>query len=540
MKKQHRKALAFSLFSEGTLIIIISLVTLLLQLISFATTWNGAKIYLEDIFPYASLLFAVAIQATAYFFSNSLRGKINILKVLALGLAMCCSTYYSYIGIYNSVNAPAIYLQENYNRISQHLERIYLEESEQLIASSQDAINTASSLIISEYTVLLSEQENIQNCRTALSEITLSYTSGLRAPKQSAYENYEDYAAAYQIYINSATQGKGAENQSSREQVLAAYGYTSMEQLNEAEQKNTAALNALMYRPDSTTAVTSAISELTSQLTAAINDTTMGQPLTSHNISRLNLLFQAASLCGYDGLSLSRLTTSLDQCARIAGDVLLAKYEELIATLPGGHITDANTMDLKASMDAQIMTALMKLNTILPQDEQLSYTNQAYLITDLYLVPIQALQQIDTRMTALFCLGVAALIDTLSVLFALSLRKKAPLWKRRLLPPYNMDDYEHLIYASLPDPFSPIPSLADFLQGFRPSPLTETEGYMLQREAKDLAGFQTLAALLCQLNLAKFIPPGFLDNDVELLLLKARFVFWANTKIYEERSMQYE
>ncbi len=540
MKKQHRKALAFSLFSEGTLIIIISLVTLLLQLISFATTWNGAKIYLEDIFPYASLLFAVAIQATAYFFSNSLRGKINILKVLALGLAMCCSTYYSYIGIYNSVNAPAIYLQENYNRISQHLERIYLEESEQLIASSQAAINTASSLIISEYTVLLSEQENIQNCRTALSEITLSYTSGLRAPKQSAYENYEDYAAAYQIYINSATQGKGAENQSSREQVLAAYGYTSMEQLNEAEQKNTAAINALMYRTDSTTAVTSAISELTSQLTAAINDTTMGQPLTSHNISRLNLLFQAASLCGYDGLSLSRLTTSLDQCARIAGDALLAKYEELIATLPGGHITDANTMDLKASMDAQIMTALMKLNTILPQDEQLSYTNQAYLITDLYLVPIQALQQMDTRMTALFCLGVAALIDTLSVLFALSLRKKAPLWKRRLLLPYNMDDYEHLIYASLPDPFSPIPSLANFLQGFRPSPLTETEGYMLQREAKDLAGFQTLAALLCQLNLAKFIPPGFLDNDVELLLLKARFVFWANTKIYEERSMQYE
>ena len=95
-----------SLFGDSALVVLISIVTLLLQSISFATTWNGSKIYLEGVFPYASLLFAVAIQATAYFFSNSLRSRLSFLKMAALCAALCCSTYYSYIGIYNSVNSP--------------------------------------------------------------------------------------------------------------------------------------------------------------------------------------------------------------------------------------------------------------------------------------------------------------------------------------------------------------------------------------------------------------------------------------------------
>ncbi len=567
MKKRPGTLKKFSLFSDGTLIIIISLVTLLLQMISFATTWNGAKIYLEDIFPYASLLFAVAIQATAYFFSNALRGRIRPLKILALCLALCCSTYYSYIGIYNSVNSPSIYLQENYMRIVQNLEHIYTEASRQTMADAQDSLNTASSLIIRKYSALVSEQENIQACRSALSEVKSSYTSGLRAPRQSAYENYEDYAAAYQFYINSASQGKGVEDQAVREQVLASYGYTSMEQLNEAEQQNAASLNALSAiatnasdsqtdpvsdpvsdqtdpDPDSVSnqadPAVAVISEMTRQLSEAINASAVGTSLTSGDLSQLNILFQTAALCGYQGLPLSQLTTSLSQCAQISGDDLLPGYDALVAELPDGKVTDANTMDLKVSMDAQIMNALIKLNTLLPLEAQLSYTDSGYIITDLYLVPMQALKQPDTRMTAVFCLGVAGLIDALSVLFAVSLRGKTPLWKKRLLPACNIEDYEPLIYASLPDSAAPTHSLSDFLQTFRPSPLTEADGYMLQSNVQELADFHTLAALLCQLNLAKIIPPGFLDNDTELLLLKARFVFWADTKIYEERSMHYE
>ena len=114
-----------TIFSENALTILVSVVTLLLQIISFATTWSGSRIYLEGVFPYASLLFAVAIQATAYFFSNSLREKVTVLKVTAMLVAMCCSTYYSYIAIYNSVNSPVRFLQESYVQIEEELTGSY-------------------------------------------------------------------------------------------------------------------------------------------------------------------------------------------------------------------------------------------------------------------------------------------------------------------------------------------------------------------------------------------------------------------------------
>lgn len=158
--------------------------TLLLQLISFATTWNGARIYLENIFPYAALCFAIAIQAISYFFSNSLRSKASILKVVTLFTALCCSTYYSYIGIYNSVNSPVIYLQEKYICIAQELTLIYNVQLEETIASAQEAVNNASAQIIAEYTTLTGVTENINSCRSALEDLTIEYTSNMRAPSK--------------------------------------------------------------------------------------------------------------------------------------------------------------------------------------------------------------------------------------------------------------------------------------------------------------------------------------------------------------------
>lgn len=561
MKTPHTSA-TFSLFSEKVLVLLISLVTLLLQLISFATTWSGSRIYLGNIFPHAPLCFAIAIQAIAYFFSNSLRGRISLLKIIALCAAICCSTYYSYIGIYNSVNSPATYLQENYVRISQELTRIYNEETGRTISDTQGAVNDASSAIIAEYTGLLEMQQTVEACQTALSQLKSTSSAGLRAPKQSSYENYEDYAAAYEAYIKSLSAAGSTETDAARQQTLSAYGFDSIEALNAAGQTNAASLSALNAALGITEGNSlDTVSALTVQLSTAINEVADGQPLNSSDITALNRLFQAAGLCGYRGTTLSQLTASLDQCARIHDNSLLAEHTTLIHALPEGALTDASMMELKATMDSEIMTALIKINSLRSPAEQISYTAPDYAITDLYLLPVEALQNTATRMTAFFCLGVAALIDMLSVLFAASLRGRKPIWKRGTLLHTNMEDYAPLIYAALPgmqippgdifldapsaqatppshSPATPAVALANFLACFRPSPQTEGDGYMLRADIQDLCNYSALAALLCQVNLAKIIPAGFCNNDRELLLLKARFVFWADTIIYEERAAE--
>lgn len=541
-RKLTKKIYHLSLFSEKALVLLISLVTLLLQLISFATTWNGAKIYLENIFPYAALCFAIAIQATAYFFSNSLRTRVSLLKVAALLAALCCSTYYSYIGIYNSVNSPVIYLQQSYTRIAQDLTITYNARMEETITSAQKALNDASAHIIAEYTALVGMEENINSCRVALEDLSIEYTSNMRAPKQSAYENYEDYAAAYQAYIDTISQNKNMELEAARQAALSSYGFSSVESLNTAQQSNTASLNALQTALELTniTDLTETLSSMMVSLSAAIQKTASGIPLTGTAVTQMNRMFRAAGLCGYEYQNVSGLLSDLHLCAQVSATALLRDYAGLVTALPEGMVTTANTMTLKASMDSEIMTALIRLNSILPENAKLSYTDETYKITDLYLIPVKALQSPDTRLTAFFSLAVAVFIDGLSVLFAISLRRRKPLWKRRTLLFNRMEEYEPLIYAALPSVDTPCHALTEFLSHFSASPQTESDGYMLRTGLQDLNSYHPLVALLCQINLAKIVPVGFLDNDnnEETLLLKARFVFWANSMIYEEKAYE--
>lgn len=546
------------LFSEASLVILISLVTLLLQAISFATTWNGSKVYLEDIFPCASLAFALAIQATAYFLSNSLRTKISFLKYTALLAAICCSTYYSYIGIYNSVNSPAGYLQQHYAQITDELTRLFDTELEKGLAEAREVINDAASHITAGYASLTGEQANLSACGEALSSVQSSYTDGLRAPKQSAYENYEDYVAAYTAYIAGMTQGTNTEAEAAKAQVLSSYGFTSMADLYAAEIENTAALRALEAALQATdtvdntgtqTAATDAsknpddtltnVARMQQDLNTAIEEASLGIPFDNTDTASLNSLLQAAKLCGYTG-DTAAVLSSIHQTAKASATPLLADYTTLTARLPEGRVTSATVMELKASMDSEILTAILTINSLLPKTAQLSVTDSRFLITDLYLVPIEALKCTNTRLTAVFCLAVAALIDMLSVLFAVSLRKRKPLWERRTLLFSHFEDYAPQIFASLPAEESAAVSLCQFLAFFRPSPETEGDGYMMRADVAAIKDYYPLVALLCQLNLAKIVPAGFLEGAEETLLIKARFIFWCNEIIYENEGEKTE
>ena len=72
------------IFKEKKLAYVAAGVSLLLQIISFLTTYQGAEYYFKGIFVLAPLLFAVAVQVVVYFLENSIRGKKNATKILAL------------------------------------------------------------------------------------------------------------------------------------------------------------------------------------------------------------------------------------------------------------------------------------------------------------------------------------------------------------------------------------------------------------------------------------------------------------------------
>ena len=362
------------------------------------------------------------------------------------------------------------------------------------------------------------------------------HSTGLRAPKQSSYANYEDYATAYQAYINSLSQSKNTETDALRISLLNSHGFASMEELNTSLQNNTASLGTLQNTLGVTeeSSLQELVSSITIELLSAIRDTSQGSLLSSKECADFDLLLQAADLSGYH-TSHTSLTSTLNQCAQLNSHTHLMDYDGLVKALPDGVVSNANVMHLKASMDAEIMGAILELNSILPEYHKLSASDSRYQIADLYFIPIIALQQEDTRLTARFSLLFAGLIDILSLLFAISLRAKKPIWKRHTLLFNHLEEYESLIYASLPAKDGSLQPLADFLAHFMPSPHTEADGYMLCGNPETLQQYNALIALLCQTNLAKLLPAGFGDNASNTLLLKARFVFWANTKIYEEQ-----
>lgn len=521
----------FNLFSERALVLLVSLVTLLLQLISFATTWDGAKVYLDGVFPYASLLFAIAIQATAYFFSNSLRKKKSFLKILALTLAICCSTYYSYIGIYNSVNSPLTYLQESYARISDTLTRQYDSQIALRLEELQSTVSGTVSRIIQKHQLLCSNLEHADACLEALDGVESDISTGMRAPKQASYANYEDYLAAYEAYINAKSSGNNLEQSASREGILASYGYADLEAVTREQSEINSKLVTLysILQVSTPEEASLALTTLSARLGEEILRASQGEYADAAFQTQLNTLQQAASILEIADFSAADMKNTMKQCASLTSSDFMASYTLLAGENP--QLKDA--MDIKGRLDSEILSALLKINTLLSEDARISLTDGAYQITDVYIIPMTALTNAETRMTALFCLVMAGLVDGLSVLFAISLRGKSPLWKKRLLPLAPMDErYLSQIYAALPPGTAPTNGFRSFLQCFAPSPETEAQGYMLRASLEELAPFSLLAALLCQINLAKIVPAE-VDNK-EYLLLKAGFVFWVNDIIYQE------
>lgn len=529
------KGKKINIFSEKSLVILVSVTTLFLQLISFFTTWNGSKIYFEGIFPFAPLCFAIAIQSTAYFFSNSLRNRISVLKICALVVAICCSTYFSYIGIYNSVNSPRTYLQEKYAQISTELKNVYEQKLKYCKIEAKNAINDANLAITEEYSKLMKEISMVEKCNAAMQEEKESNVATMKAPKVTDYEKYEDYATAYSAYVAGSKEGSNIATTADRDMILNGFGFSSVTELNELESdvfaKQNTITSALGVNSIEKENVLAVAGKYHSDLLVLIDNSAVGKPPQESDLLILNRFINAAKICGNTSVNEADILHVLNSLSRVAGQKLLLDYTELEAE-------SADEMELKAGMDGQIMSAIIKIDSM-PYSEVLPGENEEnYEIMDLYLIPIYALSDSKTRMMAFFCLGMAGLIDLLSVLFAISLKGRKPLWEKKVIFASWVDEYASQIYAMLNKEVPKEQALQEFLAAFSPSPESETEGYMMQANFDTISDWRNLLALLCQINMAKIMPAGMLENDNPTVLLKARFVFWANNEIAKTKEVR--
>ena len=206
---------------------------------------------------------------------------------------------------------------------------------------------------------------------------------------------------------------------------------------------------------------------------------------------------------------------------------LTAGFNSLAAQLPGGQVTKANAQEMKRLMSAQILAAVLRVNALAPESEALDAGSASLQITDLHLKPLVDLAAPQRQGMALFCLGLAALMDGLTLAFSLACRRRPTLLSargpRRALAE-NGQVLAAQLAASLPSGRDPLAELELFISLFSASPSTLSRGYSLAADRAALAPYERVVALLCQLDLGR-IEPG---EEGETVLLRSRFLLFAN------------
>lgn len=556
-------------FGNRTLLWLVAAVTLFLQIISFITTLNGAKVYLGGIFFLAPLLFALAIQCTVYFLSNSLRHKIAPMRLVVLAVAVVCSSYFSYIGIYNTINPPQHYLEARYEAIYRSLNSSYDSVREKFTSGVRDNTNLMVNHVTEQYTALLVRNTELQSCRDELEKVGSGITNQLRAPYRNSYEHYEDYVAAYNAYLSSISQNSGIEYSANQATVLSKYGFASQQEFAAALSAGAgkaealqASINSMAQKVGVTAAENPAVTleSLRKAMLQGLADAAVsGAPSADTEL----LYSQFANL--YTGLGGAKLPADVLADFRtgiaFAQENFMDDFQTAAAKLPAGKATQENAMELKGELDTQILRAVSVINTVSPKSTPLSAADERYIIYDLYILPLKNLVEADTAGMARFCLLMAALIDLLTVLFAVATRDRRPLLlarKTRTLT-QNGTHFAEQVYTSLllGGGENATERLGIFLERFEVSESTAKNGYSLCARKSALAGFTQLLSLLCQFNFARVIPAEayrelmrgntrgteaeplygeeesgeMVQSGDDMVLLKSSFQLWANEKL---------
>ena len=538
------------IFKDKRLAYIAAGVSLLLQLISFFTTYQGANYYFRGIIVFAPLLFAIAVQSVVYFLENSIRGRRNFFKVAALVLAMCCSSYFSYIGIYNNVNSPLTYYQTTYNDYRNQLQASYASLIKKAEKDAQKQLNQLTGDLTTIVVEWDTRQSELKDLSAELNSGSSTAVSGLDAPKQSDYPDYESYTKAYSAYVAASADSDAKRENRHARSVLKKYGYSGRQEVVanlaqlRGQQKNMKhAVKELCkflqvpYSKDIAVSMENIRACISEAMSEGSQDKTITQGI--YELVALHEQYKPKQKINADRMI---------QCIELqhsCQEELMADYKE---------ISDSDPSTCKSKLQWEISKAVTEINrvhTLLQQKTKVKAAD--YPLEDIYILPILRLVQKDTRKMAMVCLLIAVLTDALSLLFALMfcpekeildlksvdelLDREEPLFEKNIAAALQLTLRQRTgntgsIHNKMTE--QSLQCLADFLEHFETSSVALDSGYSLQASFDELREYQALIALLCQLDLACVLSENDYQEVFEMeegglvVLLKTRFLLWCN------------
>lgn len=495
------------LFGDENFVLLAGVVTLFLQIISFATTLKGSWAYFSGVFFLAPLLFSLAVQTTAWSTSNSLRRGVGPLRIVAMLLAMGCSSYFSFVGVYHTVNPPerelaSLYTQ-NVLKLNTAVENLHTSSGNLM----RTGINTVLDGLLEQSSHLTQQNSQLAACKTALEGAAVSGTS-MKAPNRNDYKSYKDYSAAYEQYREALRQSQTADNSSARAGVLAQYGFASEEDYQKAVAENTAknetltsALSAIV--PTEGLSNAQRLEQVRTSIEAGLNAKGTLSDETLSLIQRVTALYQQM---GGEEVSSGSLSEDWQKAAECT--LTLPTFSEVVEENGSGGLPRLKTM-----LDQNLSAAILTLETAGGTAPDLVP------LPDPYLQPVKEIV-VNHSPNALLCLVIAVLVDGLSILFALMamggrsmLMPGSRLFRRRGI------SFSSQVYAAL-DSEDACKKLGEFLKLFAPSPATVSKGWVMQAEEETLGDYARLMSLLYQAKLAGKPEEG------TVVLLHKRFVNW--------------
>lgn len=509
------------LFKEQSLMAVAAVVSLLLQIISFFTTWDGAQAYFAATFAYAPLLFAVAVQSVVYFLENGLRRRVTPAKIAALVLAICCSSYFSFVGIYNNVNPPSQYLERTYNGYVKELDAL---REDRLSMGSGDftaAVDMGVNCIVSEYSVMTSEKAALEALSEEIASAQSETVYNMQAPQRWEYYTYEEYAEAYAAYIAGFSQSSNTEQQAKIEALLAKYGISDTSQIAENSAQLSASISLIEGTLSAYGSEVYQSAEALRRLAKTGDETACGD---------LSALYRSLS-----GNSLEIPEFVSEQSIQL----VLPEYAELAADDAPAVVRERLTSTVSAACDT-LSAAGIEVNA------------DDYTFENIYTLPVYAVTSGSFGADALVSLLLAVLVDLLSVMFSMifvqgkSVLSAADteqavvsdplLFERNIVTAVRISmTREGAALSDEPDFDVVVDRLGEYVSRFQAVDFAVEKGYTLAAARDSLKGYEPLTAFLCQFGLAKLLS----DEEMSLLcgfeageavLLKTKFMLWLSEK----------
>lgn len=574
-----------SVFNETTLAWMIVIVTVFLQLISLATTYKGSIVYFGGVeLPFglsAPLLFALAVQLIVFCMSHTIRKNFKKGLLLVLIMATLCSTYFSYIGIYNYINSPINYLEERYKQIHGNITDQYDTVREDSKGNIKNLLFNLISKVNEGYTSLTMQiekndqlAEDINNIKIDTGKIN-AQTSSLTRPNINNYGNnldqyYADmakYNAAVGNMVTDATkQDSDLKNELYNNEVNSILGGRTQEEFLEESIKTKTTKEQIekgintAYGLLSTEDVPFAdklnkIQEYCQDyIVTSQGDRDLFSTLLSSLYAQIQVLDKTEGFENFQNQLNSFLTLNQKD------NILMNSLEDIkikvfiesnnLSSAPENFIlTQGDGLLLYSTMQAEIKSAVYTLNQLRTSEEQISLNDEEYIMHNLYVLPINNLIQAgEGRAMAWFCLLFAMLVDGLTLLFAIMQGlDKTPLFAKsnKEIVGNSKEAMEELLLISLLSGDSKskdekrventLLRLEKFLKPFKINTATMENGYSMCCELSNVEDYQVFLATLCQFNLAKIVSSKDLllgdESPTDYVLLKSKFVIWANDKI---------